>query len=165
MKLSDAALLELGFDRKAFMLTPMSTSYDHEIPTHVYVMAAEHYHKIGIATDVTKRREAMQLHCPLSVSVVHTIRWPSRLIALLVEQTTHRVLRPYRVHGEWFAADLPTIKRVLLPIAAAARVLREQHMLEWKRRRIAWEIENPHWRELGEDNMRIDATIMGRPAA
>lgn len=52
---------------------------------------------------------------------------------------------------------------VLLPIAAAGRILRERHLLERKRRRVAWELENQHWRELGEDQMTISADIYNKP--
>jgi hypothetical protein len=159
MKLSDEELLRLGFDRKAFMATPLSSSYDHDEPTSLYVMQTQGYHKIGIAADVQKRLDTVRTHNPHRVTVVHTIHWQSRLLALLVERTVHKTLRPYHVSGEWFYVDFPTIKQVLLPIAAAARVLRERHLLERAQARAIWERENPHWREMGEDYMAIPANI------
>src|SRR5690606_27186159 len=66
-----------GFDRAAFLATPLPNSYDYEEPTSVYLMECAGFYKIGIAANVTKRLIAVQAHNPQPVTVQRTIPYPS----------------------------------------------------------------------------------------
>jgi hypothetical protein len=106
--------LELGFDAEAFMRTPPSTSWNYGEDTWLYLMAcSETIFKVGIASNVERRRIALQACCPIPIYVVRTVHYTSRLYALLAERTAHGLLANHRLHGEWFHCERRHIGKVI----------------------------------------------------
>lgn len=130
MPLTDEECLAAGFDRAAFMARARPYSYDHRQPTSLYVMQCGEHVRVGIAGDVARRAAAVQARNPLPVKVRHTREFSSRLYALMVEAEAHRSLKGYHVHGEWFSAPLPHVRRILALIYPCMRRLEQRYQAE-----------------------------------
>lgn len=61
--------------------------------------------KIGYAQDPIKRMRVMQHSCPYSLEIVAEFQGGSWL-----EERMHELLKPMRLHGEWFDATLDQIR-------------------------------------------------------
>lgn len=70
--------------------------------TNVYVMACRDAVKIGIATDVERRRRSLQTSCPDEVTVLSTVLLASFAEARATEKRMHAAFAQYRTFGEWF---------------------------------------------------------------
>lgn len=113
------------------MRTPPSTSYNYEEDTWLYLMACgETFFKVGIATDVERRRVAIQTCCPAPIHVERAVYYRSRLYALLAERTAHGLLAPYRLHGEWFRCERRQVGKVISLVKA------EMPKLIWKHQQL-----------------------------
>lgn len=58
--------------------------------------------KIGVSAWPHGRLEALQTACPFSLELVREFRFPSRKIALDVEECFHKTQAKHRLRGEWF---------------------------------------------------------------
>jgi len=67
--------------------------------THVYVVGAGRFSKIGITRNIDRRMEQLRVHCPLALRLHACIPVtdPRRL-----EIEVHRRLASVLEHGEWF---------------------------------------------------------------
>jgi hypothetical protein len=84
--------------------------------THVYIMAKclddgfESPVKVGIAKHPHGRARDLNTASPFKIAVVQSFACPQRDIALKLEEGFHKVMKPHRLHGEWF--DLSPAKAV-----------------------------------------------------
>lgn len=129
---------ELGFDAAAFMRTPPSTSYNKGEDTWLYLMAcSDSIFKVGIASNVERRRIALQASCPIPIYVVRTVHYNSRLYALLAERTAHSLLANHRLHGEWFHCERRHIGKVMSLVKMEMPKLIYKHEQYWRAKRAA----------------------------
>lgn len=164
MPLTDDECLSLGrFDRAAFMARARPYSYDHRQPTSLYVMQCGEHVKVGIAGDVARRAAAVQASNPLPVKVRHTREFSSRLYALMVEAEAHRSLKGHHVHGEWFSAPLPHVRRILALIYPCMRRLEQRYQAEEDARveqlRIRYQTDTAYRAEHDEMMARLAAAV------
>jgi len=69
----------------------------------VYVIRAGYTHyKIGVSENVTKRLRQLQTGNPERLKVIHIQGFPDISIARIIEKHLHRMLKDYRLNGEWF---------------------------------------------------------------
>lgn len=160
-----AKCAEIGFDLDAFMATPRSTSWDHEQQTFVYILGCEQYVKVGIARDVAKRVNGLQMGNPFPIKVLRTVEYPSRLQALLVERTIHAALEPHRLFSEWFTCEAKRARDVTSYVVAAMRQLVVIHAQQHREARARWDASPKGQREASEvqrffhlSQKRIEAT-------
>lgn len=69
----------------------------------VYVLVCGGFFKIGIAADIQKRIAGLQTGNPQKIELFHDLSPMPRKDARRIEQTAHRRLAEFKVHGEWFA--------------------------------------------------------------
>lgn len=125
--------IELGFDAEAFMNTPPSTSWNYGVDTWLYLMAcSDTIFKVGIATNVERRRADLQACCPIPINIVRTVHYNSRLYALLAERTAHSLLAKHRLHGEWFHCERRHIGKVISLVKAEMPKLIWKHEQYWR---------------------------------
>jgi hypothetical protein len=67
----------------------------------VYVMECAGLVKIGVAKNVSRRKDMLQVGNPLEISVFYSRAFEARR-AREVERAAHRVFTPQRIRGEWF---------------------------------------------------------------
>lgn len=78
----------------------------------LYVLEVSGYYKVGITACFSRRLSQIQIANPLEVRCAHFRYVPAgRRIA--IEREVHLALSSYRMHGEWFKADLGTIQAVI----------------------------------------------------
>jgi len=68
------------------------------------------YYKIGVANDIRQRMMILQLHSPVAVDLVHTIRTDN---SEMLEKAIHKHFETHWVRGEWFTltdADIAILK-------------------------------------------------------
>lgn len=92
----------LSFDVESFMRTPASSTRDRREATSVYIIQSQDYCKIGIANDVDRRLHYFRAGNPHPLKLIRRYQYASRLHALLVEGTAHKVLSSYSIGREWF---------------------------------------------------------------
>jgi hypothetical protein len=71
--------------------------------THVYVIHDGERAKIGVATDMRRRREALQSGNPKALVLAFHVTAASKTHAHQIERHAHQALAEYRIGGEWFA--------------------------------------------------------------
>ena len=64
------------------------------------------YIKIGIAAEPVRRLAALITACPIEPREFGWIEAPGRQRALTIERTLHRICKPWRIRGEWFAVPI-----------------------------------------------------------
>jgi len=167
--------IELGFDAEAFMQPPPSTSYNNGEDTWLYLMAcSDSIFKVGIASQVERRRIALQACCPIPIYVVRTVHYKSRLYALLAERTAHGLLANHRLHGEWFHCDRRHIGKVISLVKMEMPKLIWKHEQYWRAKRAADQVRyetdedfrnamDQRRKEVSDEWERIHAQAMGEP--
>lgn len=70
--------------------------------SHVYVVAADHSVKIGVAADPRKRLEGLRTGSSVPLKLVRTIRTDD---AIRLEASLHARYSMHRLSGEWFDAE------------------------------------------------------------
>lgn len=92
----------------------------------LYVFHCEGFHKVGISKTPNFRLSSLQAMNPYPITLVLYRRVRAE-DARRFEMKIHALLRPYRLHGEWFSAPLPVIRKAaemasrILPLTAAAQ--------------------------------------------
>src|SRR5216110_1895594 len=76
----------------------------------VYVIRAGEFIKIGVARDVSKRVQQMQVGCPYDTEVL--MAWPCS-DPYAFERRLHYQLRAYRHRGEWFIVNQGGLEKLL----------------------------------------------------
>ena len=69
------------------------------VPSFVYLMRCEQYHKIGYSNDPRKRQMSMQVGCPFDICIVSMFE---TLTPIWDESYLHELLQPHKYKGEWF---------------------------------------------------------------
>lgn len=72
-------------------------------PAFVYVIECAGYAKVGVADDTRTRLAALNLTCPLEMTLLGRRRFGNRQDAFKAEKTAHIELSAQRHKGEWFA--------------------------------------------------------------
>lgn len=90
--------------------------------------------KIGVALNVQRRLEALQIGNPRELVVVMEFGPMTSKAAYELENFYHRQFKPHQIRGEWFHA------RVLKLLASPARKPRERTKARWR----GWETEACH---------------------
>lgn len=72
--------------------------------TYVYGVRAvgTNFIKIGVASDVAKRRKGIAVGCPFPVVVEWVVQFRTRHGAMYAEKSAHRSMHRRRTSGEWF---------------------------------------------------------------
>ena len=68
---------------------------------YVYLLHCEGFYKIGKSKDADKRVAAINISTPFEITAVSKFL-PESVSASSVEAAMHRIMREYRVKGEWF---------------------------------------------------------------
>lgn len=76
---------------------------------YLYVFRCGPYHKIGITTDLERRKRGIETHNPFKIKRLLFRRFERKHIRF-VERFIHLELKAHRHRGEWFTASLDTIK-------------------------------------------------------
>ena len=110
-------------------ITPLDGSGKKVSPqAYVYVIAAEgEAVKIGVAKNIQRRLNALQIGHPRRLSVAHEFMCVDRVEAYAVESRSHRLLKQHHMSGEWFGVSPEAAK------AAADKAftnLKEEHLQE-----------------------------------
>jgi len=84
-----------------FMHTQMKEHKRKISDSFVYVVRSGDYHKIGVASDISKRIKALQIGNPIKIKLTLIIK-NSEMDAYLLEKCLHEVFEAKRVSGEWF---------------------------------------------------------------
>lgn len=100
-------------------------NHERMVPMYVYVIECAvlpgfSFYKVGIASSVPARLEALQIACPIDLRIRH-YRKVERGTARTVEKAIHAELAPYRKRGEWFTADHATVWAAFKRGVTAAR--------------------------------------------
>jgi len=128
----------LSFDRDAFMATsPFLWCPGDIIPSYVYVMRCERFVKVGITSNLKKRLAGLQGENPFRVTLASQFLLADRRYAWLAEQNCHKVMREYRVFGEWFDIPFETARPVVVAVLAATRALLNRHRTEARHAEVA----------------------------
>lgn len=61
--------------------------------------------KVGVSNTPDERLATFQTSCPHEIGLVIKIAYPTREIALKMEECFHVTQKPHRLRGEWF--DIP----------------------------------------------------------
>lgn len=61
--------------------------------------------KVGLSVSPKARVEALQTACPFELGLVGAISYPTREIAMRMEDCFHSTQKEHRLRGEWF--DIP----------------------------------------------------------
>jgi hypothetical protein len=131
----------LSFDRDAFMETsPFLWCPDDIHPSHVYVMRCERFVKVGITSNLKKRLAGLQGENPFPVILASKFLLDDRRYAYLAEQRCHKVMREYRVFGEWFDVPFEVARPVVASVVAAARTLLTRHRTEARYAEVAAQV-------------------------
>jgi len=80
-----------------------------EGPTCVYVIEGGGHCKIGLAMDVSRRIAALQLACPMPLTIKGALMLSGFHEAREIERGLHEAFAYCRVHGEWFDAPAEPI--------------------------------------------------------
>lgn len=94
------------------MKTPVVTQMALEKPDErgwLYVISCDRFHKVGVTNSPHRRMAQMMLHNPMDMDLVLYRRVP-RPVLFYVETQAHALLSEHHHRGEWFAADLKTIR-------------------------------------------------------
>lgn len=114
-ELVEADLVSVGDGSKeSAQLTETEEETRVNVRATVYVMEAGGMFKIGVTTNVRKRRKQIQTGNPHQVKVVWTREFDN---AVIVEITLHKLLRKHRMVGEWFncsSAEIDEAVRMVL---------------------------------------------------
>lgn len=130
------ALSRTGFNRTEFMKTPALLSREAFEQTFVYAFKCEKFVKIGIATDVEKRRLTLTVGNPFPITFLHAESYHSRLYALLAERAAHKALSDAHHDGEWFKVKPQRAIHLLREIRVATDWLMPLHKQEIEARRV-----------------------------
>lgn len=84
--------------------------WEDERQKFLYAFHCEGFHKVGITRTPRARRASIQMWNPHPVTLVLYRRVHARN-ARKYEMAIHKLLAPYRVHGEWFTAPIPVIRK------------------------------------------------------
>src|ERR1700691_1199818 len=69
--------------------------------------------KVGMASDVDKRRRTLQTSCPYEIETFHIFTCPNRTIAGNIERAFHVTQANRRSFGEWFNLD-PSVALIFM---------------------------------------------------
>ena len=104
------------------------SGHNQDEPTSLYVLECAGRVKIGIAANVAKRVEHLQMACPVRINVAHERRFPTRTLARLAERSLHLKHSEVRLWGEWFEMDVAVaiaaviaVEQQAAPVRIAAR--------------------------------------------
>jgi hypothetical protein len=82
-------------------------------PTHVYVLTAREFVKIGVASDVERRRRSVQGGCPHPIEVAYVTEPMHRIAAFALENALHTRFADSTAlvsgDNEWFTAPVDEI--------------------------------------------------------
>lgn len=97
--------------------------------TFVYVIQSGQFIKIGFSANVEQRVASLQTNLPEKITIIR--RW-STPYAHEIEQKAHRLLKHYRVYGEWFSIK-PRIATLLITklIESRPRTRREKSFVNF----------------------------------
>lgn len=87
--------------------------------SHIYIVSAGPFVKIGKANDVDKRIASMQTGSPYEIEFIHSSEVPLEC-AHDVEREAHSALSEYRFRGEWFMVEPAVAVEVVTTTAEAA---------------------------------------------
>lgn len=79
-----------------------------DVETFVYVIAIKDCDKfkapvkIGVSASPWGRLDTLQTACPYDIGIVGVLAYPSREIALQMEDCFHSTHKKHRTRGEWF---------------------------------------------------------------
>lgn len=79
---------------------------------HVYIIrnGVNGHYKIGIANNVERRLEELQVGNPVELFIVCKFFFKSRKVANKVEKSLHNRFKDHRVRGEWFSKKIQLSK-------------------------------------------------------
>lgn len=75
---------------------------------YVYFLKSGEFIKVGRTRDLDRRKRQIQTGSPLECLYIGFVRFTgcqASCDAGLVERTIHKILKPFRAHGEWFKPD------------------------------------------------------------
>jgi len=77
-------------------------------PTYIYLLQldCEPYYKIGVTSDLIRRKDNLQTGNPFELRYFHTVRCKSRYIAYSTETTLHHRYKRYHIRLEWYHLPL-----------------------------------------------------------
>lgn len=61
--------------------------------------------KVGVSSSPWGRLDTLQTACPFEIGIVGSLKFPSREIAMQMEDCFHYMQRADRLRGEWFNTD------------------------------------------------------------
>lgn len=115
------------FDLDAFLRkSPHSISTSTAI-SNVYLLTCGEYVKVGMARDVRRRIDDLQIANPYPLEYVHSYEFEGPRYARLCEMATHEMLSPWSHRGEWFATNITRARRALDAAFAATEKLKAKH--------------------------------------
>jgi len=88
----------------------------------LYVIECQSFHKVGISTRIKNRLAGLQGANPFPIRLA-TFRNNPQEHRLVIEKAVHSRLTAHHVRGEWYSADLPTIRRAIIDGFREARGL------------------------------------------
>jgi hypothetical protein len=95
-----------------------------DLPTSVYVFAANGQIKIGMSINVEGRLRGIQFTAPVEVELVSSRTFPDRRTAGEAERSLHRTFAAHRKTGEWFAIGADEAKAALHALPEPPPVVR-----------------------------------------
>ena len=72
---------------------------------YLYIFCVSNAAKIGITSDVERRRKEIQAHNPNKIHVACTFTFPDQESAFKVEQSLHKYYADRHIHYEWYRVD------------------------------------------------------------
>jgi len=72
-----------------------------------FIKAGYTQYKIGVSENIEKRLIQLQTGNPNRIKVVHIQEYSDMMIARTIEKHLHRMLKEYRLNGEWFELLTP----------------------------------------------------------
>lgn len=104
---------------------PPRRAEDWSARLNLYLVRADDYVKIGVASDVYRRVNGMRAGCPFPMSII-SVRTLPRVLAYQVERRVHQHFADSRVHGEWFQLDVAEAKQVISLQISRAKLAMEK---------------------------------------
>lgn len=80
--------------------------------SYIYIMSNGDAFKVGLSIDPKRRLRQLQTGSPKKLSLVYFVEIETAPVKIL-ESIMHRYLKMNHLTGEWFNADLATIKNLL----------------------------------------------------
>ena len=111
---------------------------------NIYAIGCGEFIKIGISGDVGSRLASLQTGSPHLLSVLHQEPIdPER--AVTIERHAHWLLRQQHERGEWFRADVQSVRRAIAVGIAEAVEVKAPVGLVLGKRRGTLEYEEQQW--------------------